>query len=53
MQFYINDINKHPLLAKVISARIELGNLDNSDFIDELMRQIQKKHAITEGSKDT
>ena len=36
------------MLAKVLAARIELGDIDKSDAMDEMFRQIQKKHRIDE-----
>jgi hypothetical protein len=38
------DISKNPLLAKVIATRIELGQIKDSEAMDEMYRQIQKKH---------
>ena len=43
MQYYVADIAKNPLLGKVLASRIELGDIDKSDAMDELFRQIQKK----------
>ena len=43
MQFYLMDIAKNHLLAKVFEARIEIGEVDSSDCMDEMFRQIQKK----------
>lgn len=43
MQFYLSDISKNLLLAKVFQARIEMGDIKNSDAIDEMFRQVQKK----------
>ena len=43
MMWYLQDTLKCPLLAKVFAARIELGQVTESDAIDEMFRQIQKK----------
>lgn len=40
MQFYLSDISKNLLLAKVFQARIEIGDIKNSDAVDEMFRQI-------------
>ena len=37
------NINKFPLLAKTLAMRVELGDVADSDCMDELMRQIVKK----------
>jgi hypothetical protein len=36
-------INSHPLIKNVIQGRIEIGGVNESDFIDELFRQLEKK----------
>lgn len=46
MSYYLQDIAKNPMLAKVLAARIELGDIDKSDAMDEMFRQIQKKQRI-------
>lgn len=46
MQFYLQDIAKNPLLAKVLAARVEIGEIEKSDCMDELFRQIGKKQRI-------
>ena len=46
MQFYLMDISKNPLLAKVFQSRIEIGDFKNSDAVDEMFRQIQKKETV-------
>ena len=46
MQFYLIDISKNPLLAKVFQSRIEIGDFKNSDAVDEMFRQIQKKETV-------
>jgi hypothetical protein len=46
MQFYLMDISKNPLLAKIFQSRIEIGDFKNSDAVDEMFRQIQKKETI-------
>lgn len=46
MLWYLQDTNKCPLLAKVFAARIELGEVDSSDAIDEMFRKVQTKHTI-------
>ena len=46
MQFYLQDIAKNPLLAKVLAARVEIGEIEISDCMDELFRQIGKKQRI-------
>ena len=43
MLYYLMDTEKNHLLAKTISARIELGDVEKSDAVDELFRQVQKK----------
>lgn len=43
MLYYLMDTEKNHLLAKTIAARIELGDVDKSDAVDELFRQVQKK----------
>lgn len=43
MQTFLLEIAQHPLLTKVFASRIEIGGLDDSDAMDELFRQIQKK----------
>jgi hypothetical protein len=40
MQFYLMDVSKNPLLARVFEARIELGEIEGSDCFDEMFRQI-------------
>jgi len=40
MHFYLMDILNNPLLAKVIQGRIELGNVAESDAVDDLIRQV-------------
>lgn len=40
------DTEKNHLLAKTLASRIELGDVDKSDAIDEMFRQIQKKQHI-------
>jgi len=46
MLWYLMDTTKSPLLARVFAARIELGEVKESDAIDEMFRQIQKKQTI-------
>lgn len=46
MQAYLHEIAKHPLLAKVFAGRIELGNIESNEAMEELFRQIQKKSRI-------
>jgi len=43
MLWYLQDTNKCPLLARVFAARIELGEVDSSDAIDEMLRKVQTK----------
>jgi len=38
MSYYLQDIAKNPMLAKVLAARIELGDIDKSDAMDEMFR---------------
>ena len=38
MHFYLMDIVNNPLMAKVIQGRIELGNVKDSDAVDDLFR---------------
>lgn len=38
MAAYLQDINKTPLLAKMMAMRIELGNVKDSDCLDEMFR---------------
>ena len=40
---HLADVTKVPLLAKVFAMRIELGNVEESELIDELIRQVSKK----------
>ena len=40
------NIHKCPLLAKTLAMRVELGDIADSDFMDELMRQIVKKWTL-------
>ena len=44
MQGFLTNIRDHPLLTKVLAARIEIGGVNESDCMDELFRQIQKMH---------
>ena len=37
MQFYLQDIAKNPLLAKVLAARVEIGEIEKS--IDESIQE--------------
>ena len=46
MQFYLLDIAKNPLLAKLLAVRIELGGVSDSDSMDEFFRQIVKKQTF-------
>ena len=46
MLWYLLDTVKSPLLSQVLSARVELGSVEESDAIDEMLRQIQKKQTI-------
>ena len=46
MQFYLLDIKNNPLLSRILAARIELGNVDDSDAVSELFRSIQKKDTV-------
>ena len=43
MLYYLMDTQKNQLLPKTLSARIELGGVKESDCMDEMLRQIQKK----------
>lgn len=38
MLYYLMDTEKNHLLAKTLAARIELGDVDKSDAIDEMFR---------------
>lgn len=38
MQHFLQDIAKNPLLAKILAARVEIGEIDKSDAMDELFR---------------
>ena len=51
MAFYLQDINKTPLLAKMMAMRIELGDVKDSDCLDEMFRQIGKKANYGEQNK--
>jgi len=44
MLYYLLDTRKNHLLPRVLGARIELGSIKESDCMDEMLRQIQKKH---------
>ena len=46
MQFYLQDIAKNPLLSRTLAARIEVGGVAESDAMDELFRQIQKRQTV-------
>mmetsp|Transcript_8408 Transcript_8408/g.14067 ORF Transcript_8408/g.14067 Transcript_8408/m.14067 type:complete len:143 (+) Transcript_8408:1135-1563(+) len=35
---YISDVQKNPLIVKVVSGRMELGGVNQSDFMDEFFR---------------
>lgn len=43
MLFFLMDTDKNHLLPKTFAARIELGSVKESDAMDEMFRQIQKK----------
>ena len=43
MLFFLMDTDKNHLLPKTFAARIEIGNTKESDAMDEMFRQIQKK----------
>lgn len=43
MLYSLLDCDKSHLLPKTIAARLELGNVKESDCIDEMMRQLTKK----------
>jgi len=38
MQYYLLNVNANPLLAKMLASRIELGDVKNSDAMDEMFR---------------
>jgi len=38
MLWYLMDTQKNPLLARTLSSRIELGQVRNSDAVDEMFR---------------
>lgn len=40
---HLADVTKVPLLAKVLAMRIELGDVEDNELIDELIRQVSKK----------
>jgi pumilio family protein 6 len=40
LAFYLTDIAQMPLLKEVLLAIIELGKVESSDLIDELLRQV-------------
>ena len=46
MLFFLMDTDKNHLLPKTFASRIELGGVKESDAMDEMFRQIQKKQHI-------
>jgi pumilio family protein 6 len=46
MLYYLMDTEKSPLLTKTFAMRVELGGVKDSDAVDEMFRQIQKKQHI-------
>ena len=38
MLYYLMDTEKNHLLAKTLAARIEIGEVEKSDAIDEMLR---------------
>ena len=51
MLFFLMDTDKNHLLPKTFASRIELGGVKNSDAMDEMFRQIQKKQHIDGSSQ--
>ena len=44
LQFYLEEINKNPLLKGVLKAIVEVGlNEEHQDLTDELLRNLKKK----------
>ena len=39
----LNDVGNHPLFTATLKGRVELGSIEESDLVDEFIRQVQKK----------
>ncbi len=53
LSFYLQDINKNPLLKGVLRGIIEVGYTDeHQDLVDEMLRQLQKKGQYEKDSEE-
>jgi uncharacterized protein with von Willebrand factor type A (vWA) domain len=53
LQFYLEEMNKNPLLKGVLKAIVELGlSEEHQDLTDEMLRYLQKKGQYEKGSQE-